>query len=146
MNMGLLDGMLGNVLGGLMGGGQQGGANPLLNAVIGMIANGGKVNPGGLGGLVEQFQKAGMGEQIGSWIGNGQNMPISAEQLQQALGSDTIGNIASQLGMGQGEAAGQLSQMLPEIINMLTPNGEAPQGGLGSAEDIMGALGGLLRK
>jgi uncharacterized protein YidB (DUF937 family) len=144
--MGLLDGVLGNVLGGLMGGGQQGGANPLLNAVIGMISNGGQVNPGGLGGLMEQFQRAGLGEQIGSWIGNGQNMPVSAEQIQAALGSDTIGSIASQLGIGQGEAAGQLSQMLPEIINALTPNGQAPQGGFGNAEQIMGMLGGLLKR
>jgi uncharacterized protein YidB (DUF937 family) len=146
--MGLLDGVLGNVLGSVMGGGQQQQANPMLNIVLGMLANnsGQQGGGGGLGGMLQQFQQAGMGDVIGSWIGKGDNLPISADQLQSVLGSGALGDIAKQLGMSQGETAGQLSQILPDIINQLTPNGEAPEGGLGSAGDIMGMLGGLMKR
>jgi uncharacterized protein YidB (DUF937 family) len=150
--MGLLDGVLGQVIGSALGGGQQQ-QNPMLNIVLGMLANGqggqqgGATGAmGGLGGLISQFQNAGLGNAMSSWIGSGENMPISGDQLQSVLGSDAIGKIAQQLGVSQGDAAGQLSSMLPEIINHLTPNGQAPQGGLGSADDIMGMLGGLLKK
>ena len=155
--MGLLD----SVLGAVMGGGQQqansaggGGlasiigmvaSNPqLLQAVTGMLSNDGQ--HGGLGALVDKFQQAGMGDVVKSWIGNGPNQPISGDQLTQVLGSGAIGDIAAQLGLSQGDTAGHLSQMLPEIINHLTPNGQAPQGGLGKAGDLMGMLGGLLQK
>ena len=170
--MGLLDGVLGNVLGSVMGGGQQQQANPMLNIVLGMLANGGQQQQGGgagggmgggmggvlggalssmggmggLGGLLQQFQGAGLGHVADSWVGKGDNLPISGDQLQNVLGSDMIGNIAQQLGMSHGDTAGQLSQMLPDIISHLTPHGEAPAGGLGSADDIMGMLGGLLKK
>jgi uncharacterized protein YidB (DUF937 family) len=149
--MGLLDGLLSNVLGSALGGGQAGGANPMLNAVIGMLANnaGGQAGAqggaaGGLGGLMQQFQQAGLGHVMDSWVGSGDNHPISADQLTQVLGSGQIGQIAQQLGLSHGDAAGQLSQILPQIINHVTPNGQAPAGGLGSAGDIMGMLGGLL--
>ena len=143
--MGLFDGVLGNVLGSVMGGGQQQQANPMLNIILGMLAN--NTQPGGgLGGMLQQFQQAGMGDVIGSWIGKGDNLPISADQLQSVLGSGALGDIAKQLGMSRGETAGQLSQMLPDIINQLTPSGEAPQGGLGSAGDIMAMLGGLMKR
>lgn len=141
--MGLLDGLLGNVLGGMMGGQQQG-ASPLINVVLGMLSNNG--TQGGLGGLMQQFQQAGLGQQIESWVGTGQNMPVSADQISQALGSGQLAQIAQQLGVSHGEAAGQLAQALPEIINHLTPNGQAPAGGLGNAEQIMGMLGGLLKR
>ncbi|MES1162747.1 MAG: YidB family protein, partial [Rhizobacter sp.] len=96
---------------------------------------------GGLGDLIGRFTQGGMGDVIGSWIGHGQNAPISGDQLSNVLGPDAIGKIAAQLGLSHGEAAGQLSQMLPEVINRLTPHGEAPSGGLG---DDMGALLGQL--
>ncbi len=57
-----------------------------------------------------------------------------------------MGQIASQLGMGNGDAAGALSQILPGLIDQLTPQGQAPAGGLGNADDLMGMLGGLLAK
>jgi uncharacterized protein YidB (DUF937 family) len=149
--MGLLDGLLGNVIGSALGGGQAGGANPMLNAVIGMLANnaGGAAGGagsalGGLGGLMQQFQGAGLGHVMDSWIGTGANHAISGDQLTQVLGSGQIGQIAQQLGLSHGDAAGQLAQMLPQVINHLTPSGQAPAGGLGNAGDIMGMLGGLL--
>ncbi|MGA8514853.1 MAG: YidB family protein [Burkholderiaceae bacterium] len=140
-------GGLGNILGSLLGGGGQagGGLNAqLINAAIGMLGNDGA--QGGLGGLAAKFQQAGLGDAMNSWIGTGENQPVDADQVTNALGQDTISDLASKLGMSHGDAAGQLSQILPGLINHLTPNGQAPAGGLGNAGDLMGMLGGLLQK
>ena len=152
--MGLLDSVLGAVLGGQQQHNNQaggtGGMNltallPMLIPVVtSMLANNG--SQGGLGGLAAKFNQAGMGDTLNSWVGSGQNQPINGDQLTQVLGKDTLGQIASQLGMGHGDAAGALSQILPGLIDQLTPHGKAPAGGLGSADDLMGMLGGLLAK
>jgi uncharacterized protein YidB (DUF937 family) len=116
----------------------------LLSTVIAMLANGQQAQGagvGGLGDLVGRFTKGGLGDVFGSWIGHGQNAPVSGDQLSNVLGADTIGQIAAQLGVSHGDAATQLSQMLPEVVSRLTPNGQAPSGGLG---DDMGALLGQL--
>jgi uncharacterized protein YidB (DUF937 family) len=134
--MGLFDSVLGAVTGQVQ---QQGG---LANVLGGLLSDNGEM--GGLGGLVEKFKQGGMGDQVNSWIGNGENMPISAEQISQILGSDTVRNIASQLGIDPDQATQQLSAMLPGLIDKLTPNGEAPEGGLGNSGDLMGMLGGIL--
>ncbi len=154
--MGLLDSVLGAVMG---GGGQQAAAgggglasiigmvasNPqILQVVTGMLGNDGA--HGGLGGLIGKFQQAGLGDAAASWVGNGENHAVSGDQITQVLGSSAIGDIASKLGLSHGDAAGQLAQMLPGIINHLTPSGQAPAGGLGNAGDLMGMLGGLLGK
>ena len=152
--MGLLD----TVLGAVMGGGQQQAAQGGLGGIISMVTN----NPqmlsvitgmlgndgahGGLGGLAGKFQEAGLGHVMNSWTGNGDNHAISGDQLTNVLGSGALGDIASKLGMSQGDAAGSLAQILPGLINHMTPQGQAPAGGLGSSGDLMGMLGGLLRK
>jgi uncharacterized protein YidB (DUF937 family) len=139
--MGLLDSVLGGVLGS-MGGGQQGAAGggnaALINAVVAMLANGSA--QGGLGGLLEKFQQSGLGDVAASWVGTGQNQPVSPDQISNVLGGDTIGALAQQLGMGHGDLAGQLSQILPQVVDHLTPHGQAPQGGLGGIGDILGQL------
>ena len=81
-----------------------------------------------------------MGDGISSWSGHGANAPISGGQLTNVLGSDAIGQIAAQLGLSHGDAAGQLAQMLPEVIDRLTPHGQAPSGGLGGVEEILAQL------
>ncbi len=157
--MGLLDSVIG-AAGAMMGGKQQqpqqqgglagmlgglggaGGLGALLPVVVGMLANDGKL--GGLGGLMEKFNNAGMGDAAKSWVGTGENAPISGDQIGQVLGGDMMGELASKLGMSQGDAAGSLAQMLPGLIDKLTPNGQAPAGGLGNSGDLMGMLGGLL--
>ena len=96
---------------------------------------------GGLGGLINAFQRNGMGDQMQSWIGSGQNMPISPDQLQQVLGQGTLGQIAQQLGLSPQASASGLSELLPQLIDRLTPNGQAPQGDLGNIADIMARLG-----
>ena len=120
--MGLLDGLMGS----LMGGQQQGGDNPLLQMALQMLTNKGEGGGNGLGGLMDAFQNAGLGDQLKSWISTGQNMPISADQLSEALGSDKIRDIAGQLGMSQGEVSGGLADMLPQLIDKITPNGQLP--------------------
>ena len=152
---GQLGGGLGNILGGMLGGGQQqqapGGAGGGLNMgmiaalapiLMSMLAN--NSQQGGLGGLLNKFQQAGLGGAASSWVGTGENHPVTSDQVTQALGPDVIGNIASQLGVGHADAAGGVAQLLPELINKLTPHGQAPQGGLGSTDDIVGMLGKML--
>ena len=154
--MGLLDSVLGSVMGGNTSQADAHGSgmgaiigalasNPrLLQAVTSMLGNDGA--HGGLGGLMAKFQQAGLGDVLGSWVGSGQNEPISGEQLHQVLGSDAISDLAAKLGINMGDTANQLSQVLPGLIDRLTPQGQAPAGGLGNAGDLMGMLGGLLKK
>jgi len=120
--MGLLDGLLGSVLGGTTGGSagvaQQ---NPLLRIALQILQQN-----GGLQGVLGKFQQAGYAEQAQSWVSTGQNMPIDADALQQVLGQGELGQIAQQLGMSRGEAAGGLASMLPQIIDQMTPQGQVP--------------------
>ena len=149
--MGLLD----SVLGGMLGGGQQqqgGGAGALINIVAGMLANshgGPSAGAGGassgLGGLAEQFQKGGLGDIMNSWIGKGENLPVSPDQLGNVLGGDLLGKLTQQTGMGQGDLLGQLSKLLPQMVDKATPDGAIPAGGLGDIGAILGKLGGLTR-
>lgn len=121
--------------------GSAGGLERIMGA---LLSNDGAA--GGLSGLVAQFEKAGLGEVIASWIGTGHNLPISADQLQSALGSDRVSQLTRHLGSGQGspDLMEQLAQHLPGLIDQLTPQGQAPSGGLGDAANLMGLLGGLL--
>jgi uncharacterized protein YidB (DUF937 family) len=73
-------------------------------------------------------------------------LPISAEQLQNVLGSDAVAGIAAKLGIHPDDALGQLSTMLPSLVDKLTPNGSAPSSGFGSMGDLASMLGGLLAK
>ena len=152
--MGLLDSVIGALGQGQGGGGGQG---DLLHMVIGMLGQGGgAAGGGGLGGLggvggliglVEKFNQGGLGEIASSWVGTGQNLPVSADQLSGVLGNDTISAMAGKLGMNPGDLLGQLSQMLPQVVDKLTPNGELPPaGGAGGLGDLAGMLGGLLNK
>ena len=168
--MSLLDSLLGMVTGGQGAQGAQPGAGggnaALLNAVIGMLAGGsgggaGGVQAntsaggmggmgsagailaslGGIGGLMSKFQQAGMGDVMSSWVGSGQNAPITADQLHKTLGPDVIAGLAGQSGMSQGDVTSQLSTMLPQLIDQLTPHGQAPAGGLGDIGSILAQLG-----
>jgi len=146
--MGLLDAVLGAVAGGQ--GGEQGGGldaggsqGALLNVVIAMLANGQQQGGGGIGGLgdlIGRFTQGGMGDVIGSWIAHGQNAPISADELSNVLGSDVMGQLAQQLGLSHGDAAAQLAQALPQAVDRLTPNGQAPADGLGDMGELLAQL------
>lgn len=115
-------GGLGNILGNLGGGGQPG-----SNAGGGLGGSlGGAGAAGGLGALVEQFIQAGHGGAINSWIGQGQNQPIAPHELGAALGPETVGQLSQQTGMNGSDLLSQLSQMLPGVVDQLTPHGRMP--------------------
>jgi len=114
--MGLLDQLLGQALGSSGGGQQQ---NQLLNLAIGFVQN----YPGGVSGLVEQFTKAGYGGQARSWVGTGENMGISRDELSQALGAQNVESIGRQAGLPAQATSGGLAALLPVLIDQLTPKG-----------------------
>jgi uncharacterized protein YidB (DUF937 family) len=81
---------------------------------------------GGLGGLLNKLQQGGLGDQTKSWIGSGQNQPVSPGQLSQALGPNIIKTLSQMTGVSEDELTKQLSQGIPVIVNNLTPNGRLP--------------------
>lgn len=93
----------------------------------------------GLGGLVEAFQAKGLGDVVASWIGTGQNLPVSAEQIQSVLGSGLVQQLAARVGLPPEAATALLAQILPQAVDRLTPEGTVPAGGL------LGQVTGLLR-
>lgn len=131
--MGMLDGLIGGALGQL--GGTAGQQNPLLQAAMQLIQG----QPGGLAGLVQRFQGAGLGQQVASWVGTGANLPVSGDQVTQALGGDAIAGLAQKFGMDQGQVSGGLASLLPQVVDKLTPNGAIEQGSMEQA------LSGLLK-
>ncbi|HYN59683.1 MAG TPA: YidB family protein [Rubrivivax sp.] len=144
--MGLLD-IVGGMLGGQAGRAGAGGSQAeLLNMILGMLANGGQGGGqrggqgGGLASLVEQFQAAGLGEQVNSWISSGQNLPVSPGQLEGALGSNQMSQMAERMGLSTGDLSAQMSQMLPQVVDHFTPDGRMPEGGLGNLGDLLGSL------
>jgi len=98
----------------------------------------------GLGGLMAQFQSAGLGDMMSSWISQGPNPPISPQQVTEVLGGDVLSQFAKKAGLGHGEASSVLASLLPSVIDQLTPEGKAPpQPGL---DATLGSLLGMLGK
>lgn len=102
--------MLASILGG-----------PLLGAVLGTIRSG-----GGLGGLLDKFRDAGLGDKARSWVGTGPNTPLDPDELERALGHAELRRIADETGLSAGEAGERLAAGLPEVVNHLTPGGAVP--------------------
>ena len=123
--MGLMD-QLGQAAGGMLGG--QGGQNPLLQAVAGLLGKDSSL--GGLAGLVQAFQKNGLGEIVNSWVSTGRNLPVTPSQIEQGLGGDLLSQLASKAGLSSGAASSQLTSLLPDLVDKLTPNGKIEDGGL----------------
>ena len=123
--MGLLDGVLGNLVGGLLGGQPPQGAqaqSPLLEMALRLLQQN-----GGLQGVLGKFEQAGLGQQAQSWISAGQNLPIDAGAISKIFGQGQLGEIAQQLGITHEQAAGQLAQALPQVVDKLTPQGQIPE-------------------
>ena len=120
--MGILD----NVLNGL-GDDAAGGMGDLLRG------------QGGVGGLVEKFNQAGLADVVGSWIGTGANANISAEQITAVIGHGPLADIAAKMGVTPQQAGETLAGLLPEAIDRLTPGGQ-----LNGADDLLGKLPGGL--
>jgi uncharacterized protein YidB (DUF937 family) len=98
-------------------------SNPLATSLLHMINN----TPGGLSGLLQNFHDKGLGGLFSSWVSTGQNLPISADQIQNALGSEQVKELAAKAGISPDIASNALSQLLPNLVDKLTPNGEMPQ-------------------
>jgi len=122
--MGLFDD-LGKAVGGAVSKGlsaEGGGQAALVQAVMAMLAG------GGLQKLISGFTQQGLGDVVNSWISTGKNLPVSPDQVTKALGSDTIGQLATQSGLDAGAVAKQLSTLLPGIVDKLSPGGSVPEG------------------
>jgi len=131
--MGLLDSLLSGMTSNAAGGQSDSTAQLMQIAMQLLASNGQGGGGGGLGALLQQFQQAGLGDQIQSWIGTGQNMPVSPDQLTQAFGQGSLQQMAAQSGLGVDQVSGGLSQLLPQLIDSLTPQGQVPAGGIDSA-------------
>jgi len=81
---------------------------------------------GGLGGLLNKLEQGGLGDQTKSWVGTGQNQPVSPGQLGQALGPNIIKTLSQMTGVSEDQLTKQLSQGIPVIVNWMTPNGRLP--------------------
>ncbi|MEV8587474.1 YidB family protein [Streptomyces sp. NPDC051180] len=134
---------LGSLLGSLLGGGGQSGgsgAGGILGSLIGALAGGKGGAAGGdgtnpLGGLLDMLTKSGLVDQAQSWVGTGDNQPVSGAQISEALPDETLRQVATEAGVSPQQAADEIARSLPRAVDKLTPNGSLPQGG--SLEDII---------
>lgn len=145
--MGLLDSLVSTALTSALGGNAEGLTGNLVKGVVGMVTN----NAGGLSGLVEKFNQSGLGDVAASWVGKGNNQPVTPQQVEQALGADKVAELAKEAGIPADKGAEVLSQVLPNVVNEMTPDGEIPEphhlgtiskvilGGLGVAGAAMAA-------
>src|ERR1700745_472326 len=97
----------------------SGGANPLVGILGGLLAQ-----SGGLEGLANKFSQKGQADVFSSWVGMGENQPISSDQIQHALGSDQINAVATRMGVDRAQASQVLAEYLPKIVDKLTPAGK----------------------
>jgi uncharacterized protein YidB (DUF937 family) len=134
---------LSGLMSGLGGGaGGAGGTDPSA-ALAGL--SGAVADEGGLDALVGKLRDAGMGDAVDSWIGGGPNQQVDPQALGAALGDDEMQRLSAKSGLDIGALLPLMAAFLPQIINMLTPNGTVPEGGLnGAAQGGLGDLGGML--
>jgi uncharacterized protein YidB (DUF937 family) len=131
--MSLLD-QFGGAAGNVLGQGKGGGVSAvLLQQLIAMLST-----PGALAEITTKFQSAGLGNILQSWIGTGQNLPISADQVSKVLGAGTVADLAKKAGVGESETTSALASLLPQVIDKLSPGGKV----LG-ANDLGGTLASL---
>ncbi|MES2502883.1 MAG: YidB family protein [Pseudomonadota bacterium] len=128
--MGLFDSVAGAMLGKL--GGEQGGmaqiAMDLLN------------QNGGLSGVLDKFKQGGLGEAAASWVGKGENMPISADQIASVLGNGQLAELAAKFGINPETLSAQIAQHLPGVVDKLTPDGEVPAESGNILSTVLGML------
>ncbi len=117
-------GGVGGILGGLAGGKSGGSGGGLMAALLPMI--GGMLAGGGLSKLLSGFQAQGLSSQADSWVGTGPNEPVTAGQVSQVIGDDQIGQIAERLGVSHDEAAQAIAEVLPQVVDRVSPDGQLP--------------------
>jgi uncharacterized protein YidB (DUF937 family) len=154
--MGLLDSIAGNVLGSVLGGNKSAAGGVDLASVLGSVMSGGQGQAdmasavggllnqaGGLGGLMQKAQEVGLGDKVGSWIGTGENQPISGEQAQDLLGNAGLKDVAAKAGIDLSSAGPLIAMLLPILIDKLTPKGQV-EAGHQSGPGLESAIGGLM--
>jgi uncharacterized protein YidB (DUF937 family) len=135
------------IAGALQGMGQQQGGGDMMQIVAGLLSGTGGGGAGGLAGLVQQFQQAGLGEQVSSWISTGQNLPINVDQLMQVFGQGNMQQMAASAGVNVQDFGQQLSQLLPQAVDQMTPSGQLPELGQGGGlEDALASLSKLMQR
>ena len=102
------------------------GAGGGLGDVLGQVLGGASGGGGGLGGLLGQLQRSGFGAQADSWVSRGTNKPISPEAMSEIFGQDGLEQISRQAGVTEEEASRGLSELLPEVVDRMTPDGQVP--------------------
>ena len=129
--MGLFDSVAGAVLGKL--GGQQG---SMAQVAMEMFNNN-----GGLSGIVDKFKQGGLSEQVASWVGTGENIAVSPEQISSVMGEGAIVDMAAKFGLSPEVLSAQIAQYLPTVVDKLTPNGEVnAESGGGLLSSVLGML------
>ena len=109
--MGLFDGLLGGIVGAGM------------VSIVGNILE----KHGGVQGVVDQFEKQGLGATVKSWVGTGANLPITSDQIRHAMGADTLQQLAAKAGISVDENSQKLAHVLPQAVDKLTPSGIVPK-------------------
>lgn len=135
--MGLLDGLLSSLLGGLSNNQQS----SLMSAVSGLVTGN-----GGIGGLLQKFSANGLGDLMKGWVSSGPNPPATPQHIEQVFGPDQLRQIASQTGIDPSQISAQIAQILPQVVDKLTPNGQPIEGAQlqgGLASLLQGGLGKL---
>lgn len=97
-----------------------------LGDILGRMLGGASGGSGGLGGLLDQFRRAGFDEQADSWVGTGPNRPIPPEAVDKVFGRDGVAEIARRAGVSEQDASSGLSKLMPEVVDRMTPNGKVP--------------------
>ena len=129
----------------------RGGGTPQANArassggglgdILGQVLGGGTSSGGGLADLLARFQTAGFGEQASSWVGTGQNMPISPDALEQVFGRGGLAEIARRAGVSEQDATQGLSRLMPEVVDRVTPGGQVP-----TADSLLASVDAIARR
>jgi uncharacterized protein YidB (DUF937 family) len=117
-------------------GAQQGQHATALTAIMAYINS---PQVGGIAGLQSMFQQGGLGNIVSSWIGNGQNLPVSASELQNVLHGGALQQAAQQAGMDPSQLTGMMSSLLPHLVDKLSPNGQVPDAS--ALQKMMQSLG-----
>jgi uncharacterized protein YidB (DUF937 family) len=126
----------------MAGGGQQGGSASLLPVLLEQLNK----YPGGLSGLIASFQKGGLGEVVASWVGTGQNLPVSPGQLGSVLDPGVVNELAAKTGQDTNSVLDSLSAVLPQLVDKATPEGAVQPGQQFNPTDLLASLTGLLGK
>jgi uncharacterized protein YidB (DUF937 family) len=145
-------GGLGDLLGGLLGGGRgsagmrssSGGQGAALVAMLLPLAMQWVQRNGGIGAVLDRFRQKGYSQQAASWVSTGDNQPLDARAVEEVIGEDELSRLSQQLGAPREEIAGGFAQILPEVVNQLTPRGDVPDdaderlsGGMGQLQELL---------